>query len=234
MKWNLPVPGIKSALLLLLLLLCGITYILNPDFFALLWQILRHGDIQETVLYIKSFGSWAVLFSFILVVLVNMIGFPPTIILSVANTFIFGMVPGILLSWLAETVGVILSFLLLRFFFSEQAQKIIAKHATLQKMNSFSEHNGFQGMLIARMIPYFPSGLLNALGAVSQISLIDYSVSSLIGKLPSTALEAFIGHDAMMAGEHLHRLIFVILLTLVVIGVIHYYRRNKKRPPEKT
>ena len=157
--------------------------------------------MQQTADYIKSFGPWAMFFSFCLVLVVNAIGFPPAIIFSAANALIFGIVPGIILSWLAETVGVTLSFLLMRFLFRDAAEGVIAKHASLKKIDSFSGKNGFKVMLIARTVPYFPSGILNALGAVSQISLFDYVLSSLIGKFPSTALEAMIGHDAMTMAE---------------------------------
>ena len=52
-------------------------------------------------------------------------------------------------------------------------------------------------MLILRAMPYFPSGILTALGAVSRISLKDYALANLIGKFPSTALEVVIGHDVV-------------------------------------
>ena len=50
-------------------------------------------------------------------------------------------------------------------------------------------------MLFARSLPYFPSGVITALGAISKIKPSDYILANLIGKFPSTALEVAIGTD---------------------------------------
>ena len=55
----------------------------------------------------------------------------------------------------------------------------------------------WNGWLFARTLPYFPSGILTAVGAVSRISARDYIIANLIGKFPSTALEVVIGHDVV-------------------------------------
>ena len=109
------VSGKSSARRLALFLSCALLYVIhlaNPTFFPELWQVLKSGDLLATADYIRSFGSWAMFFSFWLVLFVNAIGFPPAIIFSTANTLIFGIVPGIVLSVIAETIGVTISFLL--------------------------------------------------------------------------------------------------------------------------
>ena len=84
-------------------------------------------------------------------------------------------------------------------------------------------------MLIARVIPYLPSGLLNALGVVSRLSFKEFTIAALIGKLPSTAIEAMIGHDAVTAGENPHRLVFsLVLAAVMILGFIIYEKRQKK------
>lgn len=220
---------IKLSAVLLIFCLVIIIYLLNPAFFKELWQVISSGDMQQTSDYINSFGSWAMFFSFWLVVLVNAIGFPPAIIFSAANALVFGLIPGIILSWLGETVGVTISFLLMRFLFRKTAEKIISKHNSLKKIDSFSGHKGFQIMLIARLVPYCPSGILNALGAISRMKLRDYILASLIGKLPSTAIEAMIGHDAMTIDENPHRFIAVTISACLIIGGFWLYERQKKK-----
>ncbi len=226
---------VKIIAIFLILGLLLVIHLLNPHFFPHLWRILASGDLHATAHYINSFGPWAMFFSFWLVLFVNAIGFPPAIIFSTANTLIFGIIPGIILSWVAETVGVTLSFLLMRFLFRSSAEKIIAKHAGLKKIDSFSGKNGFKVMLIARMVPYFPSGLLNAFGAISSISLFDYVLSSFIGKFPSTAIEAIIGHDTVTHVQDPTRLIVVIVLAiLLIVGAWFYEKRQAQKTCQKT
>lgn len=215
-----------AALLLLIGLLAGV-WLLFPEECARLWRVVAGGSMQETAAYIQSFGVWAMLFSFLLDVLVNALGFLPSIFISTANGVLFGIVPGIIVSWLAETAGVIISFLLMRTILRDAAEKLIQKSPYLARIDEFSGKRGFQLMLVARTMPYFPSGILTALGAVSRISVRDYMLSNLLGKFPSTALEVVIGHDAVLFHENMDRLACVVLLATLVYAVI--WRRQGRR-----
>jgi len=226
MKIKLSMSMVRVIAALLLVLLFGVIHLLDPNFFPYLARMLAHGDILETAEYIQSFGPWAVFFSFWLTLFVNALGFPPAIIFSTANTIIFGIVPGIVLSCVAETVGVTISFLLLRFFFRETAEKVISKSKSLSNIDHYSSERGFTFMLIARMVPYLPSALLNAIGALSSLSLRDYVIASFLGKFPSTGIEAIIGHDTILQQEDPTRLIAVIIFTVLLIGGAWWYQKK--------
>ena len=218
---------IKIFTVLLLIILLGAIHIANPNFYSDFWHIATNGNMQETITYIDSFGMWAMVFSFFLDVLINALGFLPSIFVSTANGLLFGLIPGIIISWLAETVGVIISFMLMRTVLRSSAEKLIAKSKYLRKADEFSGKNGFKIMLILRAMPYFPSGILTALGAVSRISLKDYALANLIGKFPSTALEVVIGHDIVNYQQNMDRLMIVIVLVCIIYGVIWYFNRKK-------
>ena len=81
-------------------------------------------------------------------------------------------------------------------------------------------------MLIARMVPYFPSIMLNAIGALSAMRLSDYVIASLIGKFPSTGIEAIIGHDTITKQEDPTRLIVVVVLAILLIAGAWYYEKQ--------
>ena len=218
--------SVKAVTLVIFIAVLALIHVLNPDFYGEFWHVATSGDMQETVDYIDSFGAWAMVFSFLLDVLINALGFLPSIFVSTANGLLFGIVPGIIVSWLAETVGVIISFILMRTILRSSAEKLIAKSKYLQKADDFSGRNGFKIMLILRAMPYFPSGILTALGAVSKISLRDYALANLIGKFPSTSLEVVIGHDVVNYQQNLDRLMIVIVLVCIIYGAIWYYHRR--------
>ena len=217
---------VKIAAALLIVALFLSIHLAAPEFLPEVFELLSRGDIVETAEYIKSYGSLAVVFSFFLTLFVNAIGFPPAIIFSTANTIIFGIVPGIILSVIAETVGVTISFQLLRFFFRDSAKKIIRKSKRLSSIDKYSSKNGFMVMLIARMVPYVPSGLLNAAGALSSMSMRDYFLASLVGKFPSTGIEAIIGHDAILQEEDMTRIIVVVIFAIILIGWAWWYQNK--------
>ena len=101
--------GVQKFLLVIVALF-GSIHLAAPEFLPEVFNLLSRGDIVETADYINGYGSLAVVFAFLLTLFVNALGFPPAIIFSTANTLIFGIVPGIVLSVVAETVGVTISF----------------------------------------------------------------------------------------------------------------------------
>ena len=209
-----------------IVLLFGIIHLAAPGFLPELFALLSTGDISATVEYIRGYGDWAAVFAFFLTLFVNALGFPPAIIFSTANVMLFGIVPGIILSCAAETVGVTIAFLLMRFYFRDAAEKVIIKSPFLSKIDRYSGTKGCFIMRIARMIPYVPSALLNAVGALSSIRLRDYVIASFVGKFPSTGIEAIIGHDLIVKQPDNTRLVVVIICAIVLIAGAWRYEKH--------
>ena len=88
-------------------------------------------------------------------IFVNAVGFLPSYFISTANGLVFGMWPGIIISWLAETIGVVISFYIMRYFLRDTADKFIAKSTVLMKVDDFSGKNGFVVMLFATILTIF-------------------------------------------------------------------------------
>ena len=222
---------IQLGLLSGLVILGFLVYVLVPGFYDDMWELILSGDVQRMAEVLQSYGPWAMVISFVLDVLIKALGFLPSIFFSTANGLLFGVVPGIIISWLAETVGVVLSFMIMRYILRDTAHKVIEKSEFLLKVDDFSGKNGLTVMLFARAIPYFPSGIITALGAISQISLRDYIIANLVGKFPSTALEVIVGHDAVLLQDNLGRLTIVILVASVLYFLLWkgYQRWVKQR-----
>ncbi|WP_311650485.1 TVP38/TMEM64 family protein [Selenomonas artemidis] len=226
MKQHMGMGVMKVGAAAAIVLLFGIIHLAAPGFLPELFALLSTGDISATVEYIRGYGDWAAVFAFFLTLFVNALGFPPAIIFSTANVMLFGIVPGIILSCAAETVGVTIAFLLMRFYFRDAAEKVITKSPFLSKIDRYSGTKGFFVMLIARMIPYIPSALLNAVGALSSIRLRDYVIASFVGKFPSTGIEAIIGHDLIVKQPDNTRLIVVIICAIILIAGAWRYEKH--------
>jgi uncharacterized membrane protein YdjX (TVP38/TMEM64 family) len=219
----------KVVVAVLLVALFGLIHFFAQDFFTNTFKLAVSGNVNGLVEYLRSFGPWAMVVSFFLDVLINAGSIFPSIFLSTANGLIFGLPLGILISWLAETVGVVISFLLMRFFFRSTAEKLIAKSNSLKHIDEASGKHGLEWMAFARALPYFPSGILTAIGAVSSISVRDYIIANLIGKFPSTALEVVIGHDLVNYKEHSERLAVLVIVVVVIFWGYKKYRDIKSK-----
>ena len=218
----------KIVVAVLLVALFGLIHFFAHDFFTNTFKLAISGNVEGLVEYLRSFGPWAMVVSFVLDVLINAGSIFPSIFLSTANGLIFGLPLGILISWLAETVGVVISFLLMRFFFRSTAEKLIAKSNSLKHIDEASGKHGLEWMAFARALPYFPSGILTAIGAVSSISVRDYIIANLIGKFPSTALEVVIGHDLVNYKEHSERLAILVIVVVLIFWGYKKYRSHKQ------
>lgn len=217
----------KLSLVAALCGVLGLSYFLNPLFFQTFAELLAKGDVKSTLDFLRSYGPYAMVVSFAIVVFINTLGFLPNIFFLAANGILFGIVWGTVISWLAECVGATISFLLMRYLFKDSAQELIQKNAALKQIDDFSGAKGFQIMLITRAIPYIPSGLITALGALSSITLKDYVAATLIGKLPSAWVEVTIGHDLMNASENGWRI--GILIAISTVAYVWYWRSNRKK-----
>ena len=219
---------VVAAVLLVALLLC--IHCFADGFFSKTFKLAVSGNVNGLVEYLRSFGPWAVVISFILDVLINAGSVFPSIFLSTANGLIFGLPLGIAISWLAETTGGVISFFLMRFFFRNTAEKLIEKSNSLKHIDEASGKHGLEWMAFARALPYFPSGILTAVGAVSSISARDYIIANLIGKFPSTALEVVIGHDVVNFQENSQRLtILVIVVGLIFFGYKKWFYKGGEK-----
>lgn len=210
-----------------IILTCLVIHLLQPDFFYQIYKLSTEGNLENIIVFLKSYGIYAIIVSLLIDIFINALGFLPSIFISTANGLLFGLPIGILVSWIAETIGVIISFIIMRYFLRESAEKLIENNKFLNNINNKSDENGFKFMLIARMLPYFPSGILTAIGAVSKISFRDYVIANLIGKFPSTALEVILGHDLVNFGENKLRL--SIIITLLLLIYFWYLWKNKKK-----
>ena len=219
----------KVTLLGILALIGLGIHIWAPGFFATLVSLSVHGNIHGTVAYLKSFGAWAMGISFVLLVIINLLGVLPNIFLLIANGFLFGLWPGIFVSWAGECVGAALGFMVARYLFRDAARAMLQKTGYKEQVEDFSSRNGFGLMLAGRALPFMPSGALTAAGAISAISFRDFILATGIGKALSVTIEVMSGHDVVSFQENMPRLIGLGMLSVLMIwGYLRYvkYCRN--------
>ena len=215
----------RLILLGILILMLSAIHFIDPSFYPTIYHLSKDGDLHGTIHYLQGFGIYAAFVSFFIDVIINIVGFLPSIFISTANGLIFGLFWGVIISWLAETVGVILSFYVMRTLFRGMAMNLINKSKTLSKLDSYES---WQAIAAARAIPYMPNGLITAIAALSSMKFKDYAFGCLLGKLPSTALEVVLGHDVVNLEEHSMRLTIIIILVTVIYGFI-WWKTKKQR-----
>ena len=149
-KWyQNPEKASQAAAVIILALAALLTWLFAGEEVKKMFALAVSGDVEALAAYFRSFGAWAMLISFLLDVLINAGSIFPSIFISTANGLIFGLPLGILISWLAETTGVVISFWLMRYLFRGAAEKMIAKSPMLMKIDDLSGRKGLQWMAAA-------------------------------------------------------------------------------------
>ncbi len=205
----------------------GLTYLWQPEFFQEAYGIIKHADIAVLAEYLRSFGAWSVVVTLVLFVVMTFTIVFPFMILSGAAGIIYGLFWGIVISWSGEVIGALVMFVFARNFFRQVAEGWIAKSKYLKQVDDYSAANGFKALLIARLLPLAPSGIITAVAAISRMSFRDFFLATMIGKLPPVVIKVLLGHDIVFAGENMTRLIVVAALVVVVYLALWWYKRSK-------
>lgn len=214
---------LQIAVCIILLLIFVAVHFFIPDFYHNLVVLTTSGNIRGLIGYIGSFGYGAMAISIFMIVLTNMTGLPSLPFLIV-NGIMFGLIPGIIISWIGEFLGNEAGFLIMRTVLRGYAQRLIEKSNMLSKIDSYST---IKNVAIARAIPYSPNVLFTALIAMSKIGFRDHTAATFVGKLPAVVIEVWLGHDLIHIQQHGGRLLALVMGIAVAYGIYHYYKRKK-------
>ena len=201
----------------------GMMYLWQPEFFQHAYRIIENGDIIGLAEYLRSFGLWSIAITLLLFIIMTFTIVFPFMILSGAAGIMYGLFWGTIISWMGEVAGAVIMFIFARCFLRKSIEGWIHKSDYLKQVDDYSEAKGFKALLIARLMPLAPSGIITAIAAISRISSRDFFLATLIGKLPPVVIKVLLGHDIVFAGENMTRLIVVASLVVVVyIGLWRY------------
>lgn len=178
-----------------LILICAVSFFIvktyYPEFYYHTVSLTMAGDINGLSKYISSFGYGAFAVSLGLLVFCNIFCIPTILFLTI-NGALFGLIPGLLVSYLGEVIGIELSFHIGRVFFRKEAREFIEQKHMLTKLDKYGS---VKNMALARSIPYSPNILITALAVLQQAFHQRHLKATLIGKIPSVLIEVLLGHD---------------------------------------
>lgn len=209
-----------------LILICAVSFFIvktyYPEFYYHTVSLTMAGDINGLSKYITSFGYGAFAVSLGLLVFCNIFCIPTIPFLTI-NGALFGLIPGLLVSYLGEVIGIELSFHIGRVFFRKEAREFIEQKHMLTKLDKYGS---VKNMALARSIPYSPNILITALAVLSKLSIKEHLKATLIGKIPSVLIEVLLGHDLIYFSKHGDRFVLMLLLVIGICAVHHWHKKR--------
>lgn len=132
---------------------------------------------------------------FILLLILNLgigaIGFMPSFFITAININSLGLILGSILTFIGEILGALIGFHLYRWGFSK-IRTGWQDHAILKAIQTSSPLYVFTLIILFRILPFVPSGLVTAGASLTLISGGRFMVASSIGKIPAVIIEVAI------------------------------------------
>ena len=151
--------------------------------------------MENIMQVIDSYRSFGPLPGILLPLVESFIPFLPLFLFIMANVNAFGFWLGFLFSWIGTCGGALLVFLLIRRYGQRRLLSFIRNHQKVQRLMIWIERHGFGPLFILLCFPFTPSALVNIVAGLSRISIKQYVLAVLIGKLVMIITISFIGYD---------------------------------------
>lgn len=178
--------------------------------------MLLSADFDGIKQFILSFGIWAPLVSIALMILQAIVSPLPSLVIILANAWIFGWLQGAIYSWLGSMAGAVLCFAMARWYGRPPVEKLVGG-GKLKNIDTFLSRNGAYAVLIARLTPVFSFDLISYAAGLTGISPRTFLWSTAVGQTPAIVLYSFLGHDLSKGILHILWAVPISLL-LVLLG----------------
>lgn len=186
-------------------------------------------DIETVIAYIRGYGPYAAVVSFLLMILQSILSPIPAFLITLANAAIFGWMKGALLSWTSSMAGAALCFFLARYLGRDFVEKITSKGA-LQSVDGFFERYGKYTILIARLLPFVSFDIISYAAGLTSMGFVSFFIATGIGQLPATLVYSYLGQLSGNAQTIMIALLLLFALTVLIYMIkLIYNGRTKKR-----
>lgn len=188
------------------------------------------GDFTAMRQFIESYGVYAAIVSFLLMVFQSVIAPLPAFLITFANANLFGWWQGALLSWTSAMVGAALCFWIARVLGRDVVEKLTTK-VGLEQIDTFFDRHGRLSVLIARLLPFISFDFVSYAAGLTSMSFGGFIVATGIGQLPATIVYSYVG-GMLTGGAQLFMTALLVLFALsglVVLVRQLYHERGRKR-----
>ena len=176
-------------------------------------------DIINSIIdYSTNFiSTGGILFGFFLVFIESFIPALPLSVFVALNVNAFGFFTGIIISWIATSIGSILCYLLFSLIESKLTTKFLNKKLVKKIKNGIDK---FQNISLSRLVliitlPFTPSFLVNILCGITGVSKEKFITALLIGKIFVIIFWGYIGMSFIESITDIKSLIYIVVALLI-------------------
>ena len=189
----------------------------------------RYGDLQ---LIINERILFYYLLFFLAYIVVSSLALPISLLKTLLAGALFGLLPGVILTSFASSIGSTLCFLLSRYLFKDLVQAKYKKY--LIKVNQNIKEEGLLYLLFLRLSPIFPFFIINLTFGLTHMKWTNFYWISQLGMLPATILFVNAGNQLSQINNLEDILTIKVIMSLSAIGLLpiitrRIYERSKAK-----
>lgn len=161
-------------------------------------------------------SNGGVLLGMFLIIIKSFIPVLPLSVFVALNTHTFGLLPGILMSWVSTCIGCFISYSI----FYYVSNNVIYKHLSKKTMKKVDKAiDKFKNISLSNLtviitLPFTPAFLINILSGVSGMSRKKFLVAILIGKVFMISFWGYIGKSLV---ESMTDITTIIIMSIMII-----------------
>ncbi|MEC1178839.1 TVP38/TMEM64 family protein [Metasolibacillus meyeri] len=154
----------------------------------------------------------------------------PLVVIVVANVNAYGIVLGIVISWIGSVIGAYGLFLVSRKFGTHPKLQRFVQNKRVQTLIKWVDMKGLAPILVLLCFPFSPAFLINIVAGLSNIRRYYYLTALVIGKFVMIAVTGGLGYDLRAILTDPKKLILVIcgIFLLWIIGKWVENKLNKR------
>ena len=179
---------------------------------------------------IQQYRSFGPIPGILLPLLEAFLPFLPLVVFVTANANAFGLWWGFLFSWIGATLGALIVFLLVRRFGEARIFRFLRKSRQVNRLTKWVDKHGFGPLFILLCFPFTPSAVVNVVAGLSSISIAQYMLAVVTGKMVMIFTISFIGYDIISLVKQPIRTVIVVAIIFVLwfVGKRIEIHLNKK------
>lgn len=162
-----------------------------------IFKMFASGDFTVVKEFVQSYGSYAMIVSFLLMIFQSVAAPLPAFLITFANANLFGWWQGAILSWTSAMAGAALCFYLARILGRDVAVKLTSK-AGLDQIDKFFEKYGKNTILVCRLLPFISFDIVSYAAGLTSMSFGAFLIATGLGQLPATIIYSYVG--SMLTG----------------------------------
>ncbi|QFT54675.1 TVP38/TMEM64 family protein [Microbulbifer sp. THAF38] len=206
-------------------------------------SLLHYFNLDEQLIELFQWlndRGWQTSLLFVLIVALAIVLLLPGIIFTMGAGFVFGVVKGTLLVLAGTVLGATLAFLIARYLLGEKPSRWIMSHIKPATVGEVIRREGWQMIMLTRLVPLFPFKLSNYFFGLTPVRLRDFVLGNALGVIPLTLNNVYVGSiaaDLTSLGEVEERttaqwalyIMGFVLAVLALIGLTRMARRALKK-----